>query len=213
MISTLFSNPIVFFVSLVSIVVAIIIHEFAHAWAADKLGDPTPRLQGRLTLNPVSHIDPIGMLLLFVIGFGWGRPVAFDPYNLKHPRRDAALISFAGPLSNFLLASICSILLYLISFFNLSQMQIIGYLLLIPFIQMNLVLGIFNLLPIHPLDGFKIVGGILPEEQAYKWYELQRFGYIFLLLLLFPFGGSSFVSSILRPAVSFFMTILIPGSL
>src|SRR3990167_9499711 len=110
MISTLFSNPIFFISSLISIVIAISVHEFAHAKIADQLGDPTPGLQGRLTLNPKAHIDLYGMIFLLLIGFGWGKPVQFDPFNLKHPRRDAALISIAGPLSNFAIALIMSIL-------------------------------------------------------------------------------------------------------
>ncbi len=95
MLDTLFSNPLIFTGWLVSLVIAITVHEFAHAFAADRLGDPTPRLQGRLTLNPLSHLDPLGTILLILVRFGWGKPVQFDPYNLENPRRDSAIISFA----------------------------------------------------------------------------------------------------------------------
>src|SRR3990172_6432841 len=109
------SNPITFIFSLVALVVAISIHEFAHAAAADRLGDPTPRLQGRLTLNPLAHLDPIGTLMLLLIRVGWGKPVQFDPYNLKNPRRDAALISLAGPASNLILAIVLALIIKLIT--------------------------------------------------------------------------------------------------
>lgn len=211
MITTLFTNPLFFFLSLFSLVVAITIHEFAHAKAADQLGDPTPRLQGRVTLNPMAHIELYGLLFLLLVGFGWGRPVQFDPFNLKHPRRDAAIISFAGPLSNVILASILSIVLRLFIFIDNPILIAIGSLLFVPMILMNLMLAVFNMLPVHPLDGFKIVGGLLSEEQAREWYQLERYGLIFLLLLIIPLGGSSMLSSILGPILNFLSGIFLPS--
>ena len=120
MLNYLFTNPILFVIYLISILTAISIHEFSHAWAADYLGDPTPRLQGRLKLNPLVHIDTMGMVFLLLLGFGWGKPVQFDPYNLKDPRRDAAWISIAGPSSNFILAIILTLLLKLFIFLQLT---------------------------------------------------------------------------------------------
>ncbi len=137
----------------------------------------------------------------------------FDPYNLKNPRKDAAIISAAGPASNFILAILCSIILRLLVFFNLSALFTIASFILIPLITLNILLGIFNLLPISPLDGFKIVGGILSKEQAQSWYQLERFGMIFLLLLIFPIGKSSMIDLIIRPTISFFINLLIPNSL
>lgn len=209
MINYLFSNPLLFIITLVSLLVAITIHEFSHAWVADYLGDPTPRLQGRLKLNPLVHIDNIGILLLLFFGFGWGKPVEFDPYNLKDPRRDAAMISIAGPSSNFILAIILALLLKLFIVLQLNFMIIIGSLIFVPMIQMNLVLGVFNLLPIHPMDGFKIVEGILPEEKAREWASLQRFGMIFLIMLIFPIGGKSMIDGILTPIVNFLLNIMV----
>jgi Zn-dependent protease len=211
MITTLFTNPLFFFLSLFSLVVAITIHEFAHAKAADHLGDPTPRLQGRVTLNPMAHIELYGLLFLLLVGFGWGRPVQFDPFNLKHPRRDAAIISFAGPLSNVILASILSIVLRLFIFVDSPILIAIGSLLFVPMILMNLMLAVFNMLPVHPLDGFKIVGGLLSEDQAREWYQLERYGLIFLLLLIIPLGGSSMLSSILGPILNFLSGIFLPS--
>ncbi|PIY70837.1 site-2 protease family protein, partial [Candidatus Roizmanbacteria bacterium CG_4_10_14_0_8_um_filter_35_28] len=208
MISYLFSNPLLFAVYIISLLIAISIHEFSHAYVADYLGDPTPRLQGRLKLDPRVHIDWTGMVFLLFFGFGWGKPVEFDPYNLKDPRRDAALISLAGPSSNFLLAILLSIILRLLIFFQLKFLITIGAFLFLPLIQLNIILGIFNLLPIHPLDGFKIVSGVLSEEKARDWYSLQRYGIFFLLLLIIPFGGSSMLETILGPVINFFYKIL-----
>lgn len=213
MISYLFSSPIIFFAYVIAILVAITIHEFSHAWAADYLGDPTARLKGRISLNPLVHLDLFGTMFLLFFGFGWGKPVPFDPYNLKNPRKDAALISAAGPASNFILAILCSIAIRLLVFFNLSALFTIASFILIPLITLNILLGIFNLLPISPLDGFKIVGGMLSKEQAQSWYQLERFGMIFLLLLIFPIGKSSMIDLIIRPTISFFINLLLPNSL
>ena len=157
----------------------------------------------------IFHIDKIGILFLLFFGFGWGKPVQFDPYNLKNPRKDPAIISLAGPSSNFILAIILSLLLKLFIILQLNFLIIIGSLIFVPVIRMNIVLGVFNLLPIHPMDGFKIVEGILPEEKAHEWNQLQRYGMIFLILLIFPIGGSSMLNNILQPIVDFLTNLLI----
>lgn len=210
MLSYLFSNPLIFFLYLFSLFVAITIHEFSHALAADFLGDPTPRLQKRLTLNPKAHLDPFGLLFLLFFSFGWGRPVEFDPFNLKNPRRDAAIISLAGPISNLILALILSLLLKLFIFFEIKTLYTIGSLFFFPMIYINVVLAVFNFLPVHPLDGFKIVGGILSEKQAKEWYELEKYGLIFLLMMFFPLGKSSMIDLLIRPAVGFLINLLLP---
>ena len=192
--------------NVVALIIAITIHEFSHALAAERLGDPTPRLQGRLTLNPLAHLDPIGTILLILVRFGWGKPVQFDPFNLRNPRRDGALISIAGPASNMIVAIICALL------FRIPMPAALSYLLFV-ILQMNVVLGIFNLVPIHPLDGFKIVEGILPEEQAREWHQLERFGMIFLIFLLFPiFGGTAPIQRIISPVINFLIRILMPAT-
>jgi Zn-dependent protease len=197
-------NLLDFVFGLAALIVAITIHEYSHAWAAEHLGDPTPRLQGRLTLNPLAHLDPIGTIMLILVRFGWGKPVQFDPFNLRNPRRDGALISFAGPVSNMLMATICSI------FVRILPMTIFSVL-LEEIVFMNVMLGIFNLVPIHPLDGFKIVEGILPEEQAHEWHGLERYGMFFLIFLLFPiFGGTAPIARIISPVINFFLNIFLP---
>jgi Zn-dependent protease len=210
---SLISNPVSFVVYLFALLSAITIHEFSHALAAEKLGDPTPSLQGRISLNPLRHLDPFGMLFLFMFGFGWGKPVMFDPYNLKNPRRDAALIGLAGPVSNLLLALALSILARLFIVSNITVLAGIGLILFTPMIMINVTLAIFNLLPIHPLDGFKIVGGFLPHEKAREWYALERYGFIFLLLLILPLAGNgSMLDIVMRPIASFVIHVLVPSS-
>jgi len=210
MLGVLFNNPLSFLFWLVALAMAITIHEFAHAYTADRLGDPTPRLQGRLTLNPLAHLDPLGTLMLLLVRFGWGKPVQFDPFNLKNPRKDGALISLAGPASNLLLAVTLSIVLRLFIFFNLSNFFIIGSILFVPLISMNVILGLFNLIPIHPLDGFAIVSGLLPRGKSLEWEGLRRYGMIFLILLIIPLGNGSMLDTFLHPLVRFVTNLLIP---
>ena len=212
MLGELFNNPFSFFVWTLALLVAITIHEFSHAWASDRLGDPTARLMGRLTLNPLAHLDPLGTLFLLFARFGWGKPVPFDPFNLKNPRRDAALISLAGPGSNLITATILSFILKIIPGLPFS---LTAYLLiqafLVPLIIMSVSLGIFNLLPVSPLDGFKIVAGFLPKNLASQWEELENYGLLFLLLMLFPMAGGSLLTNIMNPLLNFVLTLLLPG--
>ncbi len=197
------------------LIICITIHEFAHAYMADRLGDPTAKIYGRMTLNPIAHIDPIGTvflpLLMLISGsgffIGWAKPTPFDPFNLKNPKRDAALISVAGPVSNLLFAVILSVIL------RLPLPGIFGlflYGLLPVIIQINILLAIFNLIPIHPLDGFKVVAGLLPEKYYHEWMALERYGMIFLLLLIFPIFGSSPVFRLISPVVNLILSILLP---
>lgn len=218
MLGELFNNPLAMLFWLAALVVAITIHEFAHAWTADRLGDPTPRLQGRLTLNPLAHLDPIGTLMLLVARFGWGKPVQFDPFNLRNPRRDSAIISLAGPVSNLILATASSLLLNILfavraELFAIPLFGLIIYLLtnFLPLlITMNVILAVFNLVPVHPLDGFKIVGGILPREYARQWYELEPYGMIFLIFLVFPIlGPTAPISRIISPVINFLLNIFL----
>ncbi|MBI5019429.1 site-2 protease family protein [Candidatus Gottesmanbacteria bacterium] len=210
MLGDLFNNPFAFFSWLIALIVAITIHEFSHAYAADRLGDPTPRVQGRLTLNPLAHLDPLGTLMLLIARFGWGKPVVFDPFNLRHPRRDAAIISIAGPASNILLATALSLILRV---GLATDFAMLFYVFLQPVIVLNVFLAIFNLVPVHPLDGFKIVEGILPPEYARQWHELESYGMIFLLLMVFPlFGGTAPISRLIMPVISFILSLLLPGT-
>lgn len=186
------------------LVTAITIHEFSHALAADRLGDPTPRSQGRLTLNPLAHLDPLGTLMLFLVRFGWGKPVIFDPYNLAHPRRDAGIISLAGPASNLVLATLLSLLLrFALVPFALAPLFYVVILL-------NITLAVFNLIPIYPLDGEKILAAILPRDLAYEYQAvMSRYGTIILILMILPVFGSSPVISLISPAIDFLSKLLL----
>ncbi len=212
MIGQLINNPITFVFWIIALVMAISIHEFSHAFMADYLGDPTPRLQGRLTLNPLAHLDPIGTILLLIARFGWGKPVVFDPYNLRNPKRDSALISIAGPISNFLFASVCAIIVHFLMNINAVAIEVLVALLQ-TIVVLSVMLGVFNLVPIHPLDGFKIVEGILPDEYARQWHELQPYGIIFLLFLAFPILGSvAPLTRVISPVINWMLGILLPGT-
>jgi len=195
------------FLSIIIVLIAVSIHEFAHAWAADYLGDPTAKLEGRLTLNPLAHLDPIGTLTLFLFGFGWGKPVPVDSYNLKNPRRDEALISLAGPLSNIILALLVGLAFKFIPIQPLAA----NTQPLISFLAINLGLAYFNLLPFPPLDGSKVFLALLPFEQAVEAEEtLSQYGIILLLMSFLPiFNGRSLIDLILGPLVQISLQILI----
>lgn len=208
---------------ILAFVVVITVHEAAHAWMADRLGDPTARLSGRLSLNPLVHYDPIGTTLLLitvilrafgmpVIPFGWAKPVGFDPYNLKDPQRDTALISLSGPAANLLLALILALAIRFIP----TPFSPINFLLNLfyPFIVLNVSLAIFNLIPIHPLDGGKVLVGLMPKKQAREVdLFLNRYGLILLLFLIFPtIGGSSILSLVVSPLINFILKLLLPGT-
>ncbi|OGM19988.1 hypothetical protein A2714_04955 [Candidatus Woesebacteria bacterium RIFCSPHIGHO2_01_FULL_38_9] len=204
---------------ILAFIIAITIHEAAHAWMADRLGDPTARLMGRLSLNPLVHYDPVGTSLLIflivmreltqnpgIIPFGWAKPVQFDPYNLKNPRRDSALISLAGPLANLFVAVVASLLIHL--FLDIPFLAIV----LSAVIILNVVLAIFNFIPIHPLDGGKIFIGLLPEKDAYEAdLFLRRWGILILFFLIFPtFGGTSPLFLVISPVIRFMLNLLLP---
>ncbi|OGD85641.1 hypothetical protein A2164_02085 [Candidatus Curtissbacteria bacterium RBG_13_35_7] len=206
--SLLQSNPIVALAFIVGLVTAITIHEAAHAFVAYRLGDPTAKIAGRMTLNPGSHLDPIGTLALLIVGFGWGKPTPFDPFNLRNIKRDSALISVAGAVSNFLLAFLLS-LPYLIAYFtgNINLTIIAIYNILTIIIWINIILGVFNLIPVHPLDGFKVLAGLLPRDWYHDFIQTERYG-IFILLFLLITGT---IGKILFPIVSTILNFLIPG--
>ncbi len=190
--------------TLVILIFSAILHEIAHGFVAERLGDPTARLMGRLTLNPKSHIDPfmsILLPLLLVISgspvvFGAAKPVPVDPFNLRDGRKDMALVSLAGPATNILIAVVFVLLIkgFMIvsAQVNLGIWGIIIYWFFLTTVKMNLLLAIFNLLPIPPLDGSKIFSLILPEKEANTYLSLSSIGFfIIFFLLLFPIGGFS----------------------
>ena len=192
----------------ISLIVAITIHEFSHALAADRLGDPTPRSQGRLSLNPLKHLDIIGTLMLVIVHFGWGKPVVIDPYNFKNPKKDEILVSIAGPGSNLILATIISLIL---RFLTPNDLTII---VLSNLVQINIILAVFNLIPIPPLDGSKILFNLLPEDISNQWQEaFQQYGFVLLIILLFlPINGNNLISTFMAPILRVIFNFLSFGS-
>jgi len=171
------------------LLVAFTFHELAHAVTADRLGDPTPRRQGRITLNPIAHLDPFGTIMLLISGFGWAKPVQVNPRNLKgDPRTSMAIVAAAGPLSNVVMAVIFAlpIRLGLVGFqFGPSGMLPSLEGLFFEFVWINLILAFFNLIPVPPLDGYRILTGILPPDLAFRLRPLEQYGFLILLAAIF----------------------------
>lgn len=209
LLSLLFSDPLAFLIVAGALVLSITVHEFAHAWMADRLGDPTPRHQNRVTLDPRAHLDPMGTIAILLIGFGWGRPVLFDPYNLKDPVKDASLIALAGPASNILLAIALSILAAVLPTAGFIIAPTFGVV-ISTLIYLNIMLAVFNLVPIHPLDGSKIVLALLPKDMALEYeHFMERNGTFVLLALLIPWGGRSPISTLISPIITFITQFLL----
>lgn len=186
-----------FFMNLITglpgIIIAMVVHEFAHARVAYALGDFTPKLAGRLTLNPAAHVDPIGLLMLLIAHFGWAKPVQINPYNFQNPRRDDLLVSLAGPAANLITAFITLIfmmILYKMGFEMSQGMKLVFSLIMI----ININFAIFNMIPFPPLDGFHVLQNILPYKLARKLEGLERYSFIFLIIILMtPILGYIFV--------------------
>ena len=204
--------------SIVPLLFAIILHEVSHGWVAEKLGDPTARMLGRITLNPVSHIDPMGTIIvpgiLLLTGshflFGWAKPVPVNFANLRGGRRDMALVAFCGPFSNFLLAVLSSIVFHL-TFRSVTGPVGISDRIITPIhimanysVLFNLVLMVINLLPILPLDGGRIVAGLAPVHIAMSMERMERYGMLIVLLLI----ASGIWSYVVSPVIYIFWRIL-----
>lgn len=194
---------------------AITVHEFTHGYVAYRLGDPTAKLSGRLTFNPLSHLDLFGTLALVLMRIGWAKPVPVDPRNLRNPKTDMLWISLGGPAANLVAATALAIIIHVLVFvFEGRPVGQLGSFILRPMfpillagVQMNILLAVFNLIPVPPLDGFGILTGLLPSRQAYRLEQLQPYGFIILILLLI----SGAVSYVIVPPMSFIQRILLVG--
>lgn len=205
---------------IIALVIGVTIHEFCHAWTATYLGDPTAKYLGRLSLNPLAHLDPVGTIMLLLAGFGWGKPVPFNMAYLKNPRVDAALIALAGPLSNLAIALILA-LPYRYLAIHMADGGAVDSIILSIFhgmetiITVNLVLMIFNLLPIPPLDGSKVFSLLLPGNALAQLYQYRNFGYVLLIAVVFSdylIGVNILSKYILGPAVGFFWNVILFAS-
>jgi Zn-dependent protease len=203
-------NWVHFVITMAVLILAITIHEFAHAITADRLGDPTPRSQGRISLLPVDHLDPVGTLLIFLssltgFGIGWGKPVLTNPSYFRNPRRDSAIVAVAGPVSNILQAIVFALLFRAL---GSSTSETVTLFLLMGVI-INLSLAFFNLIPIAPLDGSWIMTALLPYDQAMA-YRAWMLSYGPLLFLGLVFLAPGLLSQIISPPVDFFARLLLP---
>lgn len=187
------------------LLLALTVHEFAHGYVAYRLGDPTAKSQGRLTMNPLKHLDPLGTLAFIFIKFGWAKPVPVNPRYFRNPKQDMLYVALAGPATNLFLAIICAILVKFLMAIepNLPQGQLLNSVIL-PFklcliysVWINVLLCIFNFLPIPPLDGSRILMGLLPYNLAVKYAQLERFSFVLILILLF----SGVLSKIIMPII------------
>ena len=197
LISLLFSHPVLFMVLAVLLLYSVIAHEVAHGWVANLFGDDTAKHYGRLTLNPASHIDPMGLVMLFIVGFGWAKPVPVNYYKLGNSRLALMSVSLAGCAANILIAIIA---LFLLQFQEVGASQAF-YTPLIILARINIILGAFNLIPIPPLDGSKIVMSLLPQEAQQNLARLEPYGFFILAILLF--------TGVLNPVIRFMQNIIL----
>ncbi|MBS4178007.1 site-2 protease family protein [Bacillus sp. FJAT-49731] len=191
------------------LMIAFTVHEFAHAYTAYKLGDSTAKDQGRLTLNPIHHLDPLGTLLIFIAGFGWARPVPVNRHHFKNPRLGGILVSLMGPVSNFVLAAIGTGIMFILIVAGISAslpamvMQFFDL-----FVYLNVLLFVFNLLPLPPLDGYRILEDLVPTSIRAKMTQYEQYGsLIFLILVITPLGRYT-IYPIIYTVVPFFIKSL-----
>lgn len=190
-----------------ALLMALTIHEYAHAHAAVKLGDPTPRLYGRLTLNPVAHLDPLGLIMLWLFKFGWAKPVPINPGNFRNWRKGTIIVSLAGPLSNIGLAFLTAFALTLaekLGFESNYAVALTGRLI----IDYNILFAVFNLLPIPPLDGSKVLAGLLPIKYGDYFERFEQYGPFLLIALVYLGGFSKLVEPIMQGVWQLIVTII-----
>lgn len=188
--------------NLPGILIAIVFHELAHGLVAYWLGDNTAKDAGRLTLNPIKHIDPVGLLCMFIFRFGWAKPVPINPNNFKNRKRDTILVSVAGVITNFIIAIISLGVIRLL--YISSNNNSILYNIIIATFLFNIILGLFNLLPFPPLDGSKILASLLPTKYEYYFYKYEKYLYFVLILLLI----SNTLDRIIEPIINFSLNIV-----
>lgn len=204
--SLLFNNPVAFILMAIPLMYAIIFHELAHGYVAYRMGDPTAKQAGRLSLSPLKHLDPVGTLMLFLVGFGWAKPVPVNFGYIRNFRKGMVLVSSAGIIANMILAFLA---LFIYSLLNLPQSNAIA-LMLYFFAKINIILAAFNLIPIPPLDGSKILLGFAPAGIQKILLRLERFGFLIVIALLY-FGVLDPVIDFLQMVILSLISALLPG--
>jgi len=206
LLSLLFKDPLAFVLVAIPLLYSIIIHELAHGWVADKMGDSTARWLGRLSLNPIKHLDPIGTIMLFVFGFGWAKPVPVNFNRLRDFRKGIIFVSAAGVTANIILAFFALFLLQLVSGLHSESLNIMLYYLA----QINIMLAAFNLIPIPPLDGSKILMGFSSRSFQYSLARLEPYGFFIIIGLLW-LGALNPLIAFFRWIIVGFIGLLLPG--
>jgi Zn-dependent protease len=216
-----FAAVVLFGAILTALVAGISFHEFSHAYVADTMGDRLPRSRGRVTLNPLAHLDPAGTVLLFIVGFGWGKPVPVNPYATRNPKASLAIVAGAGPISNFLVAALAGVPLKagLVPWQPPFSNRVINSLIhggwdadqylglyLSAVVLISVILGVFNLIPLAPLDGFRVAVGLLPDNLSRSFASLERWGpAILIALIALPFltgGQFGLLFEVMSPAIN-----------
>ncbi len=185
-----------------ALLIALTVHEFAHARVAVTLGDPTPRVAGRDTLNPIPHLDPIGLLMLWLAGFGWAKPVPINPYNLRNGRNGVIMVSLAGVAANFFTALIAAIVWGILAKMHLATFEVNW--IFREIIYFNLILVVFNLIPLPPLDGSQVVSALLPGRQAYSYERIAPYGPFILMALVL----TGIIGRIMNPFIDMLYNII-----
>ena len=206
-------DPAVQVILIPVIIFALSFHEFSHGWMANRYGDPTAKLAGRLTLNPMAHLDVFGSLALYLMGFGWAKPVPVDPRYLANPKKDMMWIAIAGPVSNLIVALISGVLLSILLRLGLIGSQSPIIVVLIMSLQINLVLAIFNFIPIPPLDGSRILEGLIPHKYHNELAKFEYYGPRVLmgLIILSMFTRFNIFSVIISPIMTVFLKLFTFG--
>lgn len=210
-------KQLVLIIQLPIILFSVVLHEISHGWMAERFGDDTARSMGRITFNPIPHIDVMGSIVVPVILYvmhspfliGWAKPVPVDPYRLNNPKKDMLWVALAGPASNMALALLSSAVLWILSFFSGLPQVIATSIFFFAYITMslNILLFVFNLFPVPPLDGSRIVMSVLPDQLAYKYAQLEQYGMIIIIVLL----ATGVFDTVLWPLVRILVGFLTPG--
>ena len=207
LILSLLSTPYVLVGLLLSLLIGITVHEFSHAWTATKLGDPTAKIMGRLSLNPLKHLDPFGTIFLLLVGFGWGKPVPYNPEYLRRGKKDEVKIALSGPLSNLILAFIFALPYRLTYYLHLDLTSNPFFIICAVITEINIILAVFNLLPIPPLDGSKIIFLFLSEEARAQFERIGPLVLMGLIFIVYIFRINLF-GAILSPVIELLLNFI-----